>query len=275
MRRSIIVLSLVIGLVAAGWAPPALAAPQAWRPPLAAAIKYAQQRHGEIEFAVRTQKHLWAYHSTRTMPSASVIKAMALVAYLNHRDVRNRSLNSGDLNLIGPMIRRSDDAAASRVVSYIGLWRLRALARRVGMKHFSTRAVGGCASCSRSWGNSRINASDQSRFLLHIDDFTVPRHRAEALKLLSSITSSQRWGIWKSRPNGWMLYAKGGWGLGTGWVDHQVGLLKRGNLRVGIAILQHNTGSHAYGKNTLRALGKLLTRGLDSATVVERRHLGA
>jgi hypothetical protein len=142
------------------------------------------------------------------------------------------------------------------------------------MQKFSTRAVGGCGSCSRSWGNSKIDARDQSLFFLHIDDFTVPRHSAEALKLLSEIIPSQRWGIWKDQPSGWMMYAKGGWGLGTGWVDHQVGLVKRGDLRVSIAILQHNTGSHAYGKETLRALGKLLMRGLDSATSVERRHVG-
>jgi hypothetical protein len=253
-------LALLVGLLATDAAAPALAASKPWQPNLKAGINYARQRNGEIEFAVRTEHHFWGYRSTRTMPSASVIKAMCLVAYLNHQDVRNRDLKQHDRNLLSPMIRRSSDAATDKVVNYIGYSRLRKLARRVGMRHFSTRRI---------WGRSRINASDQSRFFLHIDDFTVPRHRKAALRLLSSITPSQRWGIWEARPPGWALYSKGGWGLGTGWVDHQVGLVKRGDLRVSIAILQHNTGSHAYGKHTLRALGKILLRGLQTAKTVD------
>jgi beta-lactamase class A len=263
VRRSIAILALVVGLLAADAAAPALAAPKPWRPNLKAAINYARQRTGDVEFAVRTEKHFWGYHATRTMPSASVIKAMCLVAYLDHPDVRDRPLRQHDWDLLGPMIRRSSDNATNKVVNYIGYDRLRQLARRVGMRHFKTRPAVG------HWGRSRINASDQSRFFLHIDGYTVPRHRKAALRLLKSITPSQRWGIWKARPPGWAMYAKGGWGRGTGWVDHQVGLVKNGNLRVSIAILQHNTGSHAYGKNTLRALGKILLRGLQNAKTVE------
>lgn len=261
MRRSIAILALVVGLLAAGAVAPALAAP--WRPNLQAGINYAKHRMGDVEFSVRTERHHYDFNAVHTMPSASVIKAMCLVAYLDHPDVRGRPLRQHDWDILGPMIRRSSDAATDKVVNYIGYDRLRQLARRVGMRHFKTRPAVG------HWGRSRINASDQSRFFLHIDGFTVPRHRKAALRLLSSITPSQRWGIWKARPPGWAMYAKGGWGRGTGWVDHQVGLVKQGNLRVSIAILQHNTGSHAYGKNTLRALGKILLRGLQKAKTVE------
>jgi hypothetical protein len=259
VRRPIAILALVIAFFAPAGVP-ALAAPPSWKPPLQAAINYASQRTGEVEFAVRTEHHFWGYRATPTLPSASVIKAMCLVAYLDHPDVRDRALTSHDYDLLGPMIRRSSDHATDQVVAYIGRGRLRALARRVGMKHFATRPI---------WGRSRINASDQSLFFLHIDGYTAPRHRDEALNLLSSITPSQRWGMWKVVPKGWNIFSKAGWGLGTGWVDHESALLKRGDQRVAVAILQHNTGTHAYGKETLRALGKILFRGLEKAETVD------
>ena len=49
----------------------------------------------------------------------------------------------------------------------------------------------------------------------------MPRHRAYAMRLLASITPSQRWGIGEVAPKGWKLYFKGGWGYGTGLMDHE------------------------------------------------------
>jgi len=93
----------------------------------------------------------------------------------------------------------------------------------------------------------------------------VPRHRAYAMRLLNTITPMQRWGIARVQPPGWRLYFKGGWGSGTGWVDHQTALVTRGDERVAVSILTFEDGSHAYGKQTLRGIAALLLRGLDSA----------
>ena len=82
------------------------------------------------------------------------------------------------------------------------------------------------------------------------------------MRLLSSIVPSQRWGIAQVRPRGWALYFKGGWGSGSGLVDHQVALLTRGKERVSLVILTASDGSHAYGKETLRGVAKRLLRGL-------------
>ena len=65
-----------------------------------------------------------------------------------------------------------------------------------------------------------------------------------------------------SAASGWRLYFKGGWGSGTGWVDHQVALLTRGDERVSVAILTHLDGSHAYGKETLRGIAVRVLKGL-------------
>jgi hypothetical protein len=68
------------------------------------------------------------------------------------------------------------------------------------------------------------------------------------MRLLRSVIPSERWGIAESPPGGWKLYFKGGWGYGTGLLDHQVVLLTRGCTRVSIAVLTMYDGSHAYGK---------------------------
>jgi beta-lactamase family protein len=230
------------------------AAGQAWRPHVHAAAAYAQHRNGTIAFAVRTPGHKWGFRGRRTFPSASVLKAMLLVAYLNGPSVRGRPLRAGERALLGPMIRRSDNDAASAIFVRVGTHRLRVLARHAGMRRFTPVAP--------VWGISRIDAADQARFFLRIDTMLPPRHRAYAMRLLESVTPSQRWGVGQVRPRGWRLFFKGGWGSGTGWVDHQVALLTKGDRRVSLAILTYADGSHAYGKETLRGIAKRLLRGL-------------
>jgi hypothetical protein len=202
---------------------------------------------------VRTQAHLYGEDTRRTVPSASVLKAMLLVAYLRQPDVRARALGKADRVLLTPMIRWSDNVAATRVRDIVGNDGLVRLAHRVGMRAFAPAPI---------WGLSRIDAADQTLFFLHIDRYVPARHRPTALRLLSSIVPSQRWGIGQARPAGWALYFKGGWGSGTGAVDHQVALLRRGERRVSVAILTTSSPSHAYGKQTLCGVAARLLRGL-------------
>jgi hypothetical protein len=225
-----------------------------WAPHVRAAIAYAHTRQGEVRFAVRTDDHLWGYKRTEGVHSASVIKALLLVAYLDDPRVRARRLTAADHRLIDPMIRRSDNTAATRVLGYVGARRVRATANRVGMHRFRLNPT--------LWGASRIDASDQTRFFLHYEAHVVARHRATALHLLATITREQRWGIGQVRPAGWNLYFKGGWGSGTGLVDHQVALLTRGTDRVSVAVLTTGSPSHEYGKRTLRGVFVRLLRGL-------------
>ena len=69
-----------------------------------------------------------------------------------------------------------------------------------------------------------------------------------------------------SLPEDWRLYFKGGWGSGSGAVDHQVALLRRGDLRVSVAIMTTGNGSHTAGKRTLEGVARRLLRGLDDVT---------
>ena len=226
----------------------------AWTPHIAAAEKWTAGRQGSVTFGVRTDEHLWGRGLDRQVPSASVFKAMLLVTYLRQRSVRHRALNDGDRGLLAPMIRRSDNVAATRVRDIVGNAAVVRLAHRVGMTRFRIAQV---------WGLSQVTARDQTKFFLHIDGFVPKRHRDYALRLLRTIVPSQRWGFAQVIPDGWTLFFKGGWGSGTGAVDHQVGLLRRGEDRVAIAVLTLNSPSHDYGKATLRGVARRLLRGLD------------
>jgi hypothetical protein len=78
------------------------------------------------------------------------------------------------------------------------------------------------------------------------------------------IVPSQRWGIGRLKLPGWRLYFKGGWGSGSGRVDHQVAFLESGRTRIALAIFTEFDGSHHYGKRTLRGVAARLLRGLPS-----------
>jgi hypothetical protein len=232
----------------------------AWRPHVRAAVKYIHKRQGHISFAVRTDGHLWGYRRTRGVHSASVVKALLLVAYLDDPRVRARPLTAPDHRLIDPMIRRSDNVAATKVLAFVGARRVQRTAARVGMRRFRLNP--------RVWGGSRIDASDQTRFFLHYGAHVVARHRATAMHLLRTIVPEQRWGIGQVRPDGWRLYFKGGWGSGTGLVDHQVALLTHRRDRVAVAVLTIGNPDHAYGEQTLRGVFARLLRGLAAHLVL-------
>jgi len=230
---------------------------QLWRPNMRWAIRYAHTRRGDIAFAVRTEDRFYGYRPNHIEWSASVVKVMLLVAYLDEPWVAGRNLRPDEKAVLDPMITLSDNDAAQTIFDTIGRGALQALAGRVGMRHFATSAI---------WGETEITAADQTRFLLHIDSYVAPRHRAYAMHLLASIVPSERWGIGEVAPKGWRLYFKGGWGYGTGLLDHQVVLLVRGCARVSIAVLTMYNGSHTYGKQTLRGIFVRLLHGLPQAT---------
>jgi hypothetical protein len=229
-----------------------------WRPGLEQARAYAGTRAGTISFAVRTSRRLYRSDAYRTFRSASVVKAMLMVAYLNHPAVRGRALHAGDRALLDPMVRWSDNTTASRIRDFVGNGALVQLARRAGMRRFAV---------APSWGGTQITAAGQAKLFLRIDRYVVRRHRDTALRLLGGIVPAQRWGIGQVHRPGWARYFKGGWGDGDGEVDHQVALLRRGRRRIAVAILTAGNPSHEYGKQTLEGVARRLLHGLGARSL--------
>jgi hypothetical protein len=223
-----------------------------WKPGIEAAKRYARSRAGEVSFAfIGLHSGYRAFHGGRTNPMASLYKAMLLAAYL-HR-ARDRGLHGWEKDLLNPMIRRSDNNAASTIDAILGRGPIEALADRAHMRHFEWNDI---------WGLSRTSAGDQARFFHDYHDFVPKRHEAYAMRLLRTIVSSQRWGVAQVRPDGWNLYFKGGWGSGTGLVDHQSALLRRRHNRIGLSVMTDGNPNHAYGMATLRGVAGRLLKGL-------------
>jgi hypothetical protein len=226
-----------------------------YRPDVRAAVAYARTRGGDIAFAVRTDHAFYGYRPDHVEWSASMVKSMMMVAYLDEPWVAGRTLNGRDGSLLWPMITESDNDAADEVYDIIGPGALYALAARVGMQSFSTQSI---------WGETHVTARGLTKFFLHIDSYVAERHRGYAMAALSKIVPYERWGVGEAAPRGWKLYFKGGWGSGTGLIDSQVALLRRGCSRVSAAVLTMYDSSHAYGKATLRGLFSRLLRGMPS-----------
>jgi Beta-lactamase enzyme family len=237
-------------LVAALAAAPAADA-RSWAERKAAAIRYVEARAGVESFMFvddRGRGH--GYRVQAKVPSASLLKAMALVAYLRRQSVRHRALTDSERGLLGPMIRRSDNPAAGTILRTVGARALYRLASRADMKEFSFAWP--------VWGLSTTSARDQARFFFRIDRLVPRRHRAYALRLLASIVPSQRWGIPKARPPAWSVHFKGGWGSGTGLVTHQSALLRKGSLRLSLSVLTRWNPSHRHGTRTIRGVARRL-----------------
>jgi hypothetical protein len=255
MRRGHVLVPLLAALLVAA---PSVAA-ATWNERTAAAARYVERRAGVESFAlVDDRGRLHGYRLRMRAPSASLLKAMALVAYLNLPSVRGRALTDRDRGLLGPMIRRSDNAAAGTVLAAVGSRRLYRLAERADMLDFSFAWP--------IWGNSTTSSRDQARFFHRIDRLVPRRHRGYTLSVLASIVRPQRWGIPPARPPGWSIHFKGGWGSGTGLVAHQSALLRRDGRRIALSVLTRWNPSHAYGTTTIRGVAaRLLARPLPLA----------
>ncbi|CAN5480308.1 hypothetical protein BH20ACT19_BH20ACT19_04940 [soil metagenome] len=251
MRRLALGIALLLAPVAA-----AASGTEPWPPDVRAAGQYAAGVAGgdSVSFAVRTSRRLYGYRMAKTTRSASVVKAMLMVAYLNHPRIRGRPLTRSDLALVTPLIRVSDNDAADAVQAFVGNGALRRLARRAGMRRFAGAPF---------WGATQITPADQVRLFFAIDRYVVRRHRDTALRLLRSIVGPQRWGIAQARPPAWALYFKSGWVRG---IENQVALLRRGRRRVSVAIFVSGLEA-SRGRAVQRAVARRLLRGLDRDSI--------
>jgi hypothetical protein len=223
-----------------------------WPARIASARRWARSR-GRVSFAVvDEQGRLRAVAGQRRYLSASLVKAMMLVAYLDR--ARGRALTGAERARLGPMIRRSDNDAATWAYRRLGAAGLRRVARRAGMTRFST---------SPSWGSCRMTAADQARFFVQIDRLVPARHRPYARSLLAGIVSSQRWGIPRAAPDGFLAFFKGGWRPRGDWTVNQAALLEHGSRRFSVAVLSSRNGTFGRGVETVRGVAARLLRGYE------------
>jgi hypothetical protein len=233
-------------------------------PRVGAATAYIRRRAGRTGFAVvDSEGRLSGWNMHRTFVSASVVKAMLLVAYLRKLDARHRGLDAGSRSILYPMIHVSDNSAATAVWSRVGDPALYRLARAAGMTDFSIVGI---------WARAQISPADQARFFFEMDGLVPRQFRGYARGLLSGISSAQSWGIPRVARPGWRVFFKGGWrGTGLGQLVHQAARLERGRTRFGMAVMTDGDPSMGYGITTIEGVtARLLARPPRPASTVLR-----
>ena len=189
---------------------------------VARALGWAQDREGDVGVAVVNSRGvLRGYHAHRQFQSASLSKAMLLVAYLRRHPRPAPAMRA----TLTTMIEESDNASADIVYDVIGNSGLRTVARIAGMKNFET---------GTSWIDTEVTAADQARFFYHYQRCLPARSIAFARRLLSSIIAEQRWDPGSRRTSRLECVLQGRL-AGRGQHRHESGRLARARRRALVA----------------------------------------
>jgi len=215
-----------------------------------AAAHYLAGRAGSKAFAVVDNKGKLSGTDIHVrFHSASVLKSMLLVAYLQTLAAEHRGLDRSSQALLYPMIHSSDNNAAAGVLSIVGDSGLHRVAREVGMADFATG--------SGWWAFTEISAADIARFFYKQDSLIPRQFDGYARWLLSTIEPTQSWGIpavARGGPLSFQVFFKGGWlPMGEGLVS-QAARLERPRDTFAMAVLTRGDPSMAYGEETIEGV---------------------
>jgi hypothetical protein len=222
-----------------------------WDKRVKAARRVARSRDGHVAFALRGGGVKRAFEGGDRFSSASVVKAMLLVAYL--RRYSDRKLSDAERERLRIMIKRSDNDAATEVRDIVGNGALEKLAEVAGFRCFATSAS--------SWGSTQICPRDMALFMKEIERLLPGRHRGFAMTLLKRIVRKQRWGIPEAIGGTWTPFFKGGWhdDAPDNWRVHQIALVRgpQGE-ELAVAVLSSGQKSKGYGIDTVTKVARAL-----------------
>jgi hypothetical protein len=219
---------------------------------VAGASRFLSSRAGATAFAVvDSQGRLAGVRLHEHFRTASIVKAMMLVAYLQMLSAQHRGLNAGDRSLLYPMIHVSDNNAASAVLGSVGGGGLARVARQSGMTDYAP-GIGW-------WAFTQTSAADQARFFSLLGQLIPRQFYGYARGLLSGIDPSQSWGVPAVARPRWQVFFKGGW-LPMEGVFTQVARLERGGLTFSVAVLTSGEPSMGYGEQTIAGVTGALLR---------------
>jgi hypothetical protein len=220
---------------------------------VAAAARYLARRHGTTALAVIDDRgKLSGRHVHLRFHSASTVKSMLLVAYLQMVAHQGRRL--GDRDLLYPMIHSSSNEAATAVLEAVGEARLDRVARQAHMRDY--------VAAGATWGFTEISAADMARFFYTQDSLIPKAFDGYARWLLSTIEPSESWGIPAVARPEFQVFFKGGWLPEVEGLVSQIARLERAGITFAMAVLTRYDPSMDYAERTLEgATAALLGRG--------------
>ncbi len=239
---------------------------------VASAVAYLKARRGARKaFAViDTKGRLSGWNADRRFVTASVVKAMLLVSYLRKVDAAGRGLTAAERALLRPMIRVSDNDAATAIWRSVGDSGLRRVATLAGMTNFviGPQAIRSCRCSARAWARAQITAADQARLFYGLDRLLPARFLAYGKNLLETVVADQSWGIPSvARPLGWRAFFKVGLrATGLGGLIHQAARLEDGDRVMAIAVLTDGDPTYLYGKRSVAGVTQRLVGPATSLT---------
>jgi hypothetical protein len=221
-----------------------------------AAARYLSTRAGVKAFAVIDNKGKIAGVAVHMrFHSASVVKSMLLVAYLQAIANEHHGLDSFATKLLYPMIHSSDNEAASAVFAIVGESGLARVAREAHMTDYE--------SGDGVWGFTEISAADMARFFLLQDSLIPHQFVGYARWLLSNIEPSESWGIPAVARPRFQVFFKGGWLPEIEGLVNQAARLERPHDTFAMAVLTRGDPSMDYGEDTIEGVtARLLGEGL-------------
>jgi beta-lactamase family protein len=215
------------------------------------AWRYARRRGGQVSLAVvDTKGRVRAFEGGRVYHSASVVKAMLLVAELRRLRFQGLPLDPGTEELLEAMITYSDNDAADAIYGRVGDPGLVAVAHSARMRDFSVAGY---------WGNAQVTATDLARFFSRLRGLLPRPYRKVGLGLLASVVREQRWGLPRAARGRWSVYFKGGWrATDSGELVHQAAWLKNGDRDLAVAVLTDAQPSRLHAIHTVRGIADRL-----------------
>jgi Beta-lactamase enzyme family len=217
---------------------------------ISAATRFLDARAGRTSFAVvDSAGRLYGARLHEHFQTASVVKVMMLVAYLQMLEAQHRDLRAADTSLLYPMIHISDNSAASAVLAIVGQRALARVARESGMSDYAP-AIGW-------WAYTQTSAADQARFFLALEQLIPPRFYGYARGLLSGIEPSQSWGIPPVARPRWQVFFKTG-ALPSEGLFNEVARLERPGVTFTIAVFTSGDPSMSYGQQTIQGVAGAL-----------------
>lgn len=189
-----------------------------------------------------TESGAAAAYGDGTFDTASVVKVDILAALLLLAQDEGRELTGAEHTYAEAMIRRSDNASATRLLKVIGGEEgLDAANGRLGLT--STKAA-------HAWGLTQTTAADQVRLLRAVcgtDSELSADSRAYLTGLMGQVEADQRWGVSAAGSsavlkNGWMPRTTTGL-----WDINSIGSVESGGHTLLVAVLSRGHATKEAG----------------------------